>query len=295
MPERGSQLELLEATDWDVLIVLDACRADAFQKVSGIRPPYVSTVRSPGVCTAQWIAQVGPLLEQRRVLYFTANPIVDREVAKRRLNLELVSIWERHWSRFTRLAIPSVHPLSVNAVVMTYQDMGLLARRTANRRVVVHYLQPHSPYIGSVPLAVARWGRSGLEFCRASHRLPRPEAAVKRGEMDWELLRRAYRANLALAWDAARYLASQFQSNVVVTSDHGELLGEDGGKFGHEAHWRHSELYEVPWMRLEENGHRSPQMSTDQDQNPQKISENQCESVSEDAGMRAKLEALGYA
>jgi len=267
-PGDKEQLQLLERADWDVLIVLDACRADALREVTGTDAP---AVRSPGVCTPQWIAKVGPLLERLNVLYFTANPVVDREVQKRSLQVELISIWKRHWSRFTRLAIPSVHPLSVNGVVLTYLEMG----RLEGRRVVIHYLQPHSPYIGAIPLAVSRWGRSNSEFGRACHALTRPDVAVRQGAFDWTLLKRAYRMNLALAWDAARQLAGQLTGTIIVTSDHGEMLGEDGGKFGHEGHWRYPQLYAVPWLRLDGSAEREAQ---------------NCES-----DVLTKLEALGYA
>lgn len=260
------QLQLLRETDWDALLVLDACRADCFREVC---LKGAETVRSPGVCTAQWIAAAGPTLLERGALYFSANPVVDREVARRGLDLELVSVWDRHWGRFTRHRVPSVHPMSVNGVVLTHEEMGLLKGRPA----VVHYLQPHSPYIGEAPLAMARWGRSRHEFGRACHALPRPDSAARRGKLNWEVLRRAYGANLRLAWNAALMLARSLSGRVVVTADHGELLGEDG-RFGHEGHWRHDALLQVPWLELKA-----------QSESPQ----------AEGNGMKRKLEALGYA
>ena len=154
---------LLRETDWDVLIVLDACRADYFREVCS---PEAEVVRSPGNCTPAWIAKVAPLLAQRQVLYFSANPVVDREIAKRGPArqgeaLDLVPLWERLWSRLTHLSIPSVHPwAAVGAVQGCMEDLP--AGRVegpgprACRAVVVHLLQPHSPYVGAFPLAVGR-------------------------------------------------------------------------------------------------------------------------------------------
>jgi hypothetical protein len=271
-----SQLELLRRTDWAALIVLDACRADVFHETTAgepaLAPPASSlTARSPGVCTPAWLAAVGPLLAERNALYFTANPVVDREVRRRGLGLDLVSVWRRHWARFTSRKIPSVHPFSVNGVVLTWAELGRLARRP----IVVHYLQPHSPYVGEVPLAMARWGRTTDPLGSACHRLPRPDRAARDGRLDWGLLRRAYRANLALAWRAALHLARSLDAAplrpgpVVVTADHGELLGEDG-RFGHECHWEHEALRRVPWLVL------GPERG-------------------EGAATEAKLRALGYA
>ncbi len=269
------QLIALREEDWDVLIVLDACRADTFAETCAV----AEVVRAAGPCTPAWIRAAGPLLQERGAVYFSANPVVDREVRKcgldlpagRQAGIEMVPVWQSQWGRFTAHQIPSVHPLSVNGVVAAHVQMG----RLEGRPLVVHYVQPHSPYIGAVPLAFARWGGAGApaggEFGEACHKLRRPGRAVKRGEITWEQLRAAYRANLELVWHAARLLASQLAPRrVIVTSDHGELLGEDG-KFGHECGYTgYEELWRVPWLCLE--GSRLEQETTGQ-----------------------KLEALGYA
>jgi len=90
----------------------------------------------------------------------------------------------------------------------------------------------------------------------------RPDLAAARGELDWRLLRRAYQANLALAWNCAHQLAGRLTGRVVVTSDHGEILGEYGGQFGHESKWHYPELYRVPWLVVDVR--RSPRMSVEQ-------------------------------
>jgi len=304
------QLTLLRETPWDVLIVLDACRADAFkttalhpqitqipqsreeQKASGAGqktraqtrerngspPPVVASassaesadhsfqvVRSAANCTAGWIAKLGPLFAARHAAYFSANPVVDREIHKRSLDLWLISIWQSHWAHFTPARIPSVHPMSVNGVVLTCMSYG-----TSPGAIVVHYLQPHSPFIGNVPLGLARWGRGKGDLHVACHALTRPDVAVAEGVVTWAEVREAYLSNLRLVWDAVRQLVSALPDRrIVVTSDHGEMLGEDGGKFGHEANWMYPELFEVPWLELTGHG--------------------------EAATTRQKLEALGYA
>ncbi|MCK4284517.1 MAG: hypothetical protein KAX44_09390, partial [Candidatus Brocadiae bacterium] len=83
--------------------------------------------------------------------------------------------------------------------------------------------------------------------------LPRPDLVAANGGLDWDVVRKAYRANLQLVWDAVLQLAASDvcqHLEVVVTSDHGEILGEYGGQFGHEAAWPYRELFEVPWLAL---------------------------------------------
>ena len=110
-------------------------------------------------------------------------------------------------------------------------------------------MQPHSPYIGAVPMKVARCGRGAHPLFQAMHGLKRPDHEVAAGRLTWPEVREAYLANLALVWDAVRMLAAALpEKRFVVTSDHGEMLGEDGGKFGHECNWRNEELFQVPWL-----------------------------------------------
>ena len=242
------QLDLLADTPWDVLIVLDACRADAFREVC---PARAETVRAPARRTDAWLRKVGPLLRERHVVYFTANPIVARETANWRA-IKRVDIWETHWGRFSALDLPCVHPLVVNGVVGTWRALG----RLAGRPIVVHYLQPHSPYIGDPPYALT-YLRQGVEGCEMTAALNKISVWPKPDTVDWELLKRAYRGNLELVWRAARMLADAEAGHglrVVITGDHGELLGEskDGGegepRFGHQPEYTNPLLHEVPWL-----------------------------------------------
>jgi len=287
------QLDLIRETDWHALLVLDACRADAFHATCN---GGAEVVRAPGVCTPQWVAAVGPELARRDALWVTANPVVDREVARLGLEVETVSAWQSLWGRWTAQGIPSVHPLTINGLVVgmrgvpafvpTAADRIPGARQNrargvirADRPIVVHYMQPHSPYIGSPPLGLSRWGGSGGgaggDFGAACHALQQPERAVRAGDVSWADVREAYLGNLRLVWGAARRLAAILDGLVVITSDHGELLGEqiDGQpRFGHEGHWRHGRLFEVPWLAVAPGASPQP-----------------------DDSMQRKLEALGYA
>jgi hypothetical protein len=140
--------------------------------------------------------------------------------------------------------------------------------------MVVHYLQPHGPYIGCPPLAAARWGRGEHPLYAGCHQLPRPDQLVRQGRITWQEVHAAYMGNLRLAWDAARQLCDRLPGRKIVTADHGELLGEDE-RFGHEPGWgeRYPLLREVPWLAVEEG-----------------------DDLGSDAASttRQKLEALGY-
>ena len=257
------QLTLLKQTDWDVLVILDACRFDAFKAVTGMGDP----VRSPAVCTATWVSKAGRVLGARRPFYVNSNPVVDRQKDKLRgAGVRLHTLWKKHWGRFGAASIPTVHPMSVTSVAIEH------AEAYHPDQMVLHYLQPHSPYIGDVPLAMARWGPGKHPMVDGCHGLKRPDVAVKKGDLTWPEVREAYISNLRLAWDAVRILVAALEGRrIVITSDHGELLGEHGGRFGHECGWtKFPELWTVPWLEIEGG------------------------SLGEAETTKRKLEALGY-
>ena len=260
------QLDLIVAGEWDVLVVLDACRADAYQQVVGRS----EVVRSPAVCTAGWIKAVWPVFARSEgVRYYNANPVVDRTLASMDVapsTFELTPMWRSLWGRHGAGRIPSVHPQAISGYIWANQ---------CPIPTVVHYLQPHSPYIGDPPLALTRWGGSGGgaggEFGEACCALTAPGRAVREGRTSWPEVREAYLGNLRLAWDAVQVLAGSFSDyRVVVTADHGEVLGEHGGRFGHECGWDFPELRAVPWHVIEPCSR-------------------------DESTTREKLEALGYA
>ena len=252
------QLQALEESRWDVLIVLDTCRADMLRRALEARrglwhaPGLGSTcdtVRSPASCTMDWVAAVGMHIERRGAIWFTANPVVNRQTAKNKFRIPVEGIWRDLWGRFTPLGVPSVHSQALSAYVLARScDLG-------KRPFIVHYLQPHSPYAAEPPLAVSRWGRSGGAFGEACAALKHPEAAVRDGDTTWQEVRAAYYGNLCAALEAVDVLLNGLRAylpgprTIVLTADHGELLGERG-HFGHECEWRDAELREVPWMQM---------------------------------------------
>lgn len=232
------QKELLRAVHWNALVILDACRADSWAR----HDPGAETVRSMAPITFRWVPQLHALYPEERVLYVTANPVVDRELRKRKANnFRLISVWRDGWGRYGPLRLPTVHPATVNDVVRLYVEA-----HGRPRRMVVHYIQPHMPYVGAPSLPYADWGGCANSACaRELHRLKHPKRAVAEGLTTREAVRAAYEANVDLVAEWAKGLIAELRGTVVLTSDHGELLGEDG-RYGH-AKGDHPVLRRVPW------------------------------------------------
>ncbi|MFW6189030.1 MAG: hypothetical protein ACOC7T_01235 [Planctomycetota bacterium] len=273
------QAEMLKGTDWNVLIVLDACRADAFAR----RVPGAATVRSLGRCTRVWAPGLAEVTGRAPTLYATANPVLNRELQwKRSLgNFRWLNLWRHCWAPTGPHALPTVPPEAVNRAVL-----GWVERHGQPRRLIVHYVQPHLPYVGRDGLPYADWGNCRRsEVARRLRRLKHPREAVAAGEIGLERVRAAYAGNLDLVLPHAFELAHRLAGTAVITADHGELLGEecDGEpRFGHVAA-PCPELMEVPWLEVP-----GPEFV------PARLPE-AVDLAEEDETVRDRLEALGYA
>jgi len=270
MTELRDQLELLRETPWKVLLILDACRYDYFFDKVGEE---TMQVLSPANCTEKWIKKVIPVLKECGVKrYYTANPLVGKHVNARMGEGTAIPIWRPLWSRLTPLSIPGVNPWAVNGWVLHDALWG-----SVRYPIVVHYLQPHFPAIGTPPMALGQWGGKWTALHLASRKMPRPERLHRAGKLDLGLMQDAYRGNVELVVGAAMHLANELNVDTVITSDHGELLGEknEDGKvlFGHAKNEKHELLRRVPWLYCKER-----------DEEP----------VDEKKQMEERLRALGY-
>ncbi len=252
------QTQLIEETDWQALIILDACRADYFRKCCP--EPFkkaVHTVYSPARDTLTWMVRTLPILNRRRVTYYTANPQCTIQIRKHTPSIDIVNVWEDLWAFQTPLQIPSVNPWAVNGWVLADRAERHMSGG-GFPPYVVHYIQPHFPAIGNPPLAIGQWMTRTNPFSMACHKsLCRPEEMVKSGKTTIREIRAAYRGNVELVVDAALALAQALPGPVVITADHGEVLGEaevrrDGTKvrrYGHSYRFRLPELLNhVPWL-----------------------------------------------
>ena len=258
-----------------LLVVLDACRFDAFRERYGdhldgeLERAVSAAGNTPNYLRRTWTGEYD-------LTYVSANPQVTDEADRLRGTdyrptehfREVVDVWAEHWDHETGTTPPE----PVTRVALDRLDAA------ADPRMVVHYMQPHSPFVGEDPTLHAREmdtrravvedtpGREGHWSEVADERGPksiqesdavRPTEYVQqlydRGEITGEDLRRAYRSNLERALRAVRELVVRVDPSVpvVVTADHGEMLGEV--PFYGFAHpdTMHPSVREVPWFRVD--------------------------------------------
>lgn len=263
------------AEEWDTLIILDACRYDLFTKRSTL--PGEPEVRySRGSGTAEFLRGNVANRDLRDTVYVTANPQLYRyrDDFKARFH-DVIHVWmEDGWDEHYGTVLPET----------TTQYALDAAERYPDKRLLVHYLQPHYPFIG----ADTEFDKGHLEAPDKGDsfwlRLTSGELAVA-PEVVWD----AYAKNLDFVLPYVESLLEEFEGRTVVTSDHGNLINErvfpiPMRVWGHPKGIHVEHLIKVPWL-VSEAGTRKTITAED----PARAEQTVDEEVVTD-----RLESLGY-
>lgn len=222
--------------DWDNLIILDACRHDLFERRNPFDVP-VDIVHSNASQTREYIANNFADRDCRDVVYVTASP----QFADFDLDFAHVEhVWSDHWDEELRTVLPE----SVTDAAIDVAD------RFDDKRLIVHYMQPHYPFIG----------RTGLTLSDQATFVPNPEnlsiwEQLAAGMIDEDIVRTAYEENLSVVLPEVERLVGNLCGKSVISSDHGNLFGRrvcwlPVKIYGHPAGIHHPELTAVPWVEL---------------------------------------------
>jgi hypothetical protein len=240
---RGDQHHQLKDLDWDIMLVLDACRFDVFNEV--VEWP-VKRVRSPASKTAEWIAvaEESGLFEGTTIVAGNANYTSDQwDLGE----LKIIDVFANNWDE--KLGIVPPEP------VLDATDEQIKA---GNSPVVGHILPPHGPYIGRVAdewfpafpdTQIWKRGPGTLE------ELISPQVAMATGVIDADEAWQAYRASVSGTWEVCQpYIARWVRdgNKVLVTADHGEAFGgiREFGLYAHPHQCHIPALTHVPLARF---------------------------------------------
>jgi len=240
------QRSLLEQKQYDILVVLDACRGDVLKDMR----PETEVVTGVAPHTNIWIRKTGQLWVDADMTYLTAQPQVNAMAERYGHDLDLVNVWQRHYGYWTDEKIGAVHPISMASATIEWYNEH-------ESPCVAHFTQPHGPMVGRPPLC-ARQQHEGTDEANAVRE------RYASGDLTAERYREAYEGNLKLAMQAVDMLCRNVDATVVVTGDHGESLGE-GGRIWHDSSATRDEepeLYRVPWLHIEAES-RLPQQIQD--------------------------------
>lgn len=240
--------------DWDLLVVLDACRIDALREVA---PEYdfldageIGSMWSLGSASAEWMCKTFTTeysSEISNTCYLSANPYVTktfvdgvyappnaapfgspgREVVDASAFGELRNLYQER--RNERFGIVMPEDLT---------DAAIYAGRTREaERTIVHYMQPHTPYFTTAL-------RENRALTDAEYK---PWSALRRGDLNYDTAWEWYLDTLRYALDSVAILLSNADAETVaITADHGEAFG-DWGAHNHLTGFPHPAVKKVPW------------------------------------------------
>lgn len=229
------------AEDWDALVILDACRYDMFCAHNAL-DGHLESRTSRGSSTVEFLRGNVAGRDLTDTVYVTANPQLrhhwnDLDPRFHRV----VDVWRADgWDETYRTVLPET----------TTRYAREAAERFPRKRLVVHYVQPHYPFLTTETTfdkgdLHAADGTGGRDFWG---RIVEGDLDVSREEV-WSLSV----ANLRRALDSVADFLETFDGRVVVTSDHGNAMGErvrpvPVREWGHPRGIYAPELVRVPWL-----------------------------------------------
>lgn len=227
--------------DWDNLIVLDACRYDLFQEANSLEGQ-LSSVVSKGSSTAEFLYRnfKEPGVQHNDTVYVSGNPQTRNHEVESLFHASIPA-WQDEWNDDLR----TVHPADLTARTKE------ISESYPNKRLIVHYVQPHYPFIGEVGQQIEHRSFHGHGVVADPDDTQKSVwDRLEAGDLSEDVVWEAYRENLELTLPHVEDLASELVGKSVVTSDHGNVLGRYG-VYGHPSKYYLEELVEVPWLELE--------------------------------------------
>ncbi|QLH76902.1 hypothetical protein HZS55_06125 [Halosimplex rubrum] len=261
--------------DWDLLVILDACRVDALREVASeyewleaeeIDAKYsLASGSFEFMCktfTTEYLDEIndtaylsGNAFVEKAFINETYAPSVSVPFGWPKDNVvtesdfgRLETLWKYHHDDDIGTTPPE--PATNEAIT--------IGRESDNSRYILHYNQPHDPYIPD-PI---NEDRPATDVER------KPLKMLKRGEITraeaWEM----YLDNLRFVLDEVEMLLENFDADrVLITADHGESFGEFG-VHRHPTGWPHPVVKKVPWFytTASDEWTREPSIDRTQDQ-----------------------------
>ena len=285
----GSKEMNIYEKNWDLLIILDACRVDTMQEVASeydFLPEKIPSKISVGGGSVQWMKKTFTSEwkhEIENTTYITANPHSERVLGE-----STEGLYAQKGGTIDRLSwFQSFAPVyehrwddekgTVSPEAVTDEFFRLYPDEISDR-IVIHYMQPHFPSIpdnlsqGMDIHDDAKWENNDIW------------TLIRRGHVSTERAYEAYKENLKYVLsEVNRILTNTNFDRVIITADHGNAFG----KWGEIAHGQMflKATREVPWIVTE--------AEKIENNIPETRNEREDDTI-ESLSVEEKLESLGY-
>lgn len=228
------------AEDWDNLIILDGCRYDHYAE----QTPFDGDLDrrlSLGSDSREFLEANFEGETHHDTVYVTANPHAYR--LPDGTFHRVVNLLDDHWDPDHETVLPE-----------TVSEQALAAHADhPDKRLVVHFMQPHFPFIGETGRELDQGGIVMHRDDADDHRNVWTDMCY--GLVDEERTIEAYRENLDLVLDVLGDTLADLPGKTVISADHGNLIGDrlwpvPTRGYGHPRGLHVPTLLSVPWHVL---------------------------------------------
>lgn len=184
-------------------------------------------IYSKGSNSANWRDKTFGSGDYPEIVYVSANPHISSIRAEEHgfSFHEIKDVWDYGWNDEADTVLPEKMAEETIKAAQEYPD----------KKIISHFMQPHAPYLGE----------SGWEPKMANY-----WDDVRGRKISKERARKALQENLEIAYPHAEEIGEELDGETVITSDHGEFIGERG-IYGHGLDdFPHPAIRKVPWKIL---------------------------------------------
>jgi hypothetical protein len=235
--------------DWDVLQILDACRYDMFAEQSTL-PGELQSRISRGSNTMEFLHANFKDREMHDTVYVTANPQFRRHEDEIDAEFHaVIDVWlDEGWDETYNTVMPETTAKYAMEAAEKYPD----------KRILIHYLQPHYPFIDQESTFdkkhIHETDDDTIDFW---HEIMFGRLDIGTDDV-WPL----YRKTLNESFPHVQEVMETVGGRHVVTADHGNMVGEPARpvpvrEWGHPQCIYTEELVKVPWLVFDNGGRRT--------------------------------------
>jgi len=243
----GNESEYVLDKEWDVLIILDACRVDLLEEVAEeydfIETPPHNTIWSADSYSEGWLKNNFTGLKAQEhsekmnnLVHISGNPFTNDIFDGDEFQL-LDEVWKYGWDNDSGYLPPDI---MTDRAISNYRDKK-------PDQMIVHYMQPHAPFISDKNLG---YYIDIDNFAHMQHTIHQqtPWELLSQGKVSRDELWTAYKDTLHVALDSVEKLLDNIDAErVIISADHGNAVGE-WGIYGHPRKLQIPVLRNVPWV-----------------------------------------------
>lgn len=243
----GEKIQLIQA-DWEILVIVDSCRYDLFKKnlPAELKKYELKKAISNAHGTFEWLEK--NFNQKTDIVYITPLIYLDRYLPGIRNNFsDVVDVWKEGWDT------------NIENISQKYVTEQAIHYSKQNKRIIVHYGafwgKGYPTYDDSLFWKVRMFLRENIPTIILWNisKLFNPSKAIEKiySTKGRQKIIEHYEKQLKTFFPPVLQLIKQTNKKILITADHGMLLGEFGYYGAHHSRLiQNKKLVEVPWMEI---------------------------------------------